>query len=288
MKELVLADLSSLDRFGRMVKSFSEGASRNTSIEILTAGGIYLFQIGRPGLAALLGLPKTLSKMKQLHLDHCGLNDDNIPALASILKETKLECLSLVGNMAITSQGWSIFSEALVGHTSLEILGLRSNSIGDDGAIKFAGALKENTTLKTLYLVGNGAITEVGWSAFADLLCSTSSIEKTLHSNHTLESLGFMIRGLPKRSLDLLEMNRNPNKKQVAINKILKYHEDLAITPLLEFGLGMLPAVVEWFDGARSCPRNFEANIDKKKLSAVYEFINGNPEAPKQHWSAMP
>ena len=97
-----------------------------------------------------------------------------------------------------------------------------------------------------------------------------------------------MIRGLPQRSVDLLTMNKNPNKKQVAMNKILKYHEHLDMTPLLEFGLGMLPDVVEWFDRAHSCPRNFEANIDKKKLSAVYEFVKGNPEASEQHWSVMP
>ena len=121
------------------------------------------------GLSALLGLLKTSSKMKQLHLDLCVLNDDNIPALASILKEAKLEYLSLVGNMGITSQGWGLLSEALVGHATLETLDLRLNSIDEAVAIKFAGALKENATLKTLYLVGNEAITEVGWSAFADL-----------------------------------------------------------------------------------------------------------------------
>ena len=40
-------------------------------------------------------------------------------------------------------------------------------------------------------------------------------------------------------------MNKNPNKKQVALNKILEYHGHLDMTPLFEFRFGMLPAVVE-------------------------------------------
>ena len=165
-----------------------DALSGNTELEHLEVGGDV--EIGRPGLAALLGLLKTSSEMKELCLVNGGLNDEHIQALSLILKESKLECLSLIRHRAITSQGWSILSEALVGHSTLEELYLRGNSIGDDVSINFADVLKKNTTLKTLDLASNEDITEVGWLAFADLLCSTPSIEKTLLSNHTLESLG--------------------------------------------------------------------------------------------------
>ena len=104
--------------------------------------------------------------------------------------------------------------------------------------------------MESLDLSGNNAITESGLEAFVEVLCNTSSVSDTLFSNHTLQDIGDAVS--QNKLSSLLELNCNIDKKQVAMQKILRRHASLDMEPFLEWDLKVLPFVVSWFDRARS------------------------------------
>ena len=90
----------------------------------------------------------------------------------------------------------------------------------------------------------------------------------------------------------LLLVNAIPNKRHVAIKKILKYHPNINMEPLYNWDvdgertLKSLPYVIAWFDKAREAvderlededEDEYNYQVDEKKLSAVYQFTRAMP-----------
>lgn len=205
-----------------------------------------------------------------------------------------LEDLGL-GSNRIGDAGCETLSTLLADpHSNVQYLGLVVNDIGNDGAITIINALACNNQLKGLYLDHNAIDTNVMEDAFSRLLCNTSSINQTYSSNHALNSLG-----LPHRNSNhlnyLLKKNKDTNKSHVAMRKILKYHPKIDMKPFFgwdaegEWTLKGLPYVLAWFDKAQVVIENEERYeydssgmevhwiIEKRKLSAVYEFAKAMP-----------
>jgi hypothetical protein len=57
----------------------------------------------------------------------------------------------------------------------------------------------------------------------------------------------------PDKIQHLLLLNAQGDKKSVALKKILLFHDEIAVTPLSEWGIKMLPFVVGWFTNAKDC-----------------------------------
>jgi hypothetical protein len=57
--------------------------------------------------------------------------------------------------------------------------------------MSIADALAKNKQLKRLYIDLNHGITSNGVAASTHLMCNTSSVLSTYHSNHTLGTLGY-------------------------------------------------------------------------------------------------
>jgi len=77
-------------------------------------------------------------------------------------------------------------------------------------------------------------MTSIGFKAFCEVLLNTSSINTTYSSNHTLTGFGvikFTARNEEKASIakivSIEDLNRNDNKKQVAMMKILRHHPNV-------------------------------------------------------------
>ena len=68
------------------------------------------------------------------------------------------------------------------------------------------------------------------------------------------------------------------DKKQVAMEKILKHHRHFDMQHFFEWDLKVLPIAIEWFERARSIENVDEAGIDKQKLGAIYQFIRTMPD----------
>ena len=78
---------------------------------------------------------------------------------------------------------------------------------------------------------------------------------------------------------DLLVLNKSrENKKQVAMEKILKHHQHFDMQPFFEWDLKVLPIAIEWFERATSMEDTDDAVIVKHKLGSIYQFIRAMPE----------
>ena len=83
---------------------------------------------------------------------------------------------------------------------------------------------------------------------------------------------------LPAKLSSLLALNRDTDKKRVAVRKILFHHNYLDMEPLLEWELKVLPIAVNWFHKAREYVGSNEGeNVDARKLSAIYQFVRALP-----------
>ena len=139
-------------------------------------------------------------------------------------------------------------------------------------------ALMNNHTLRTLHMDNNPSITAVGWKAFSNLICNSSSINSTFLSNHTLRYVGD--EQYENAIIEpLLDLNARLNKKEVATIKILQNHDDFDMLPFFEWEFKCLPLVLNWLERASECemPENFEPNIEPRKLSTIYQFVRGMP-----------
>jgi len=219
------------------------------------------------------------SELRTLYLRDNYIDDEGVDTLVGALTKSRLSVLSLSNNRDITGRGWRSLA-AMLEHpnSNLEKLFLFDNNVGNEGALVFANALSTNCKLKTLTLLCNG-ITAEGWSGFSNVLCDPSSINNTFLSNHTLCSFGVVSTDLPHDVATSLTLNKTSNdKKQAAIKKILKHHQNFDMQPFFEWDLKVLPIAINWFERARSIDNNNEAGIDKHKLGAIYQFIRAMPE----------
>mmetsp|Transcript_2596 Transcript_2596/g.4807 ORF Transcript_2596/g.4807 Transcript_2596/m.4807 type:complete len:241 (+) Transcript_2596:391-1113(+) len=209
--------------------------------------------------------------------------DQHLQELVSSIREdaNQIETLALDGIAG------NVGREALVSllqdrNSNIHTLRLgMMNNVDKDNTTLLVNALAKNNKLNRLFLVGNIGIDDFDWEALSRTLCNTSSINATYYSNHTLNSLGGALsaRSIPSDIYTLLDMNRSCNdKKQTAIQKVLHFHPHFDMKPFFEWDLKVLPHVVDWFGRNRAYTENIEADIDARKVDAIYQFIHAMPE----------
>jgi hypothetical protein len=102
--------------------------------------------------------------------------------------------------------------------------------------------------------------------ALSNTLCDRTSIESTFHSNHVLERAEaewtFHNHSATK---ELLKMNENADKIEVARQKIIKYYffEDNNLHELGRMDVGLLPRVLEF--------------VVKYEPTRLYEIVRTTP-----------
>jgi len=233
------------------------------------------------GCIALATLLKcSVTGLQQLDLGSNELDDESIGVLVPVLKNySHLESLRLTDNDSITSKGWQHLATILENpNSNLKELNLYGRSNFDDKALTvFARSLINNRSLHTLNLNDNQAITDEGWKVLSKSLCDTSSVNSTFLSNHTLRFSG-RLNGVPSLQ-PLFTLNKIKDKKEVAIIKILQNHNDFDMTPFFEWEFKVLPLMTGWFERASviDMPKDYEPNIEPRKLSSIYQFIRGMP-----------
>ena len=241
---------------------------------------------GSEGLRALAAAE--LTSLRSLRLSNNAINDEALGVLVEGIENfVGLETLNLSSNdNLITSSGLTVLPPIFCREScSLKEINLDQTKIEDSGAKAFAEALVGNESMTKL-LFGYTHLTAVGWSVFSTLLCDTSSVNNTYHSNHTLNEIGSRHYNprddrFPSSFQRYLELNRQ-NQFNVPICKILVSHSDLDMTPLLQWKLKLLPFVLVWFERAESCRtciyvRESITTFKRRELSAMYQFIHGLP-----------
>jgi len=155
------------------------------------------------------------------HLQTLNLNDNNIQNIGNIStleNYTKLQALLLKGNN-IGIDGCRTLAHLLQNEDSrLETLNLDNNEINNEGVEIIANSIKHNTKLKTLHLVGNDKITEIGYIAFLKVLTNVSSITNTYNnSNHTLTDLSPLL--MSTRTMNVRRPISRHIKNMLSINE---------------------------------------------------------------------
>ena len=244
--------------------------------------------LGTKGCMALATLLRcSLTKLEWIHLDGNEINDEDLDALVPVFQHCgHLRNLSLDNNLAVSSKGWQRLATILQAPdsnlTSLSIAG--NNNVDDEVVTALMRALKNNHKLKALGIDDCPSITDNGWTVFSKLLSDTSNINSTFLSNHTLKyvtSMDNVNSGTARAALQpLLRLNQREDKKEVAIIKMLKHHNDFDMMPFFMWEFKVLPLMISWFERALSITavrRGYETNIGQRKLSSIYQFVRGMP-----------
>jgi len=191
-----------------------------------------------------------------------------IPALTRLpqLKKLRLNHNRIFGRIFGRSLCEAL-AELIRNSPKLEELALCDCAMGVEDVEILAGALAGNKSVKNFILFGYEGwgrqfattIGEKGWGTLVRHLCNTSSINKTYHSNHTLERVYDKwyppehVEPLPPDVIQhLLALNAVADKKYVAMKKIILFHDEIDVKPLSEWGLKMLPCIMEWFGNAKA------------------------------------
>ena len=265
---------------GAHLATIIEGLGVHSQLEKL---GLNDMNAGRHECRALSDLfHSTFTQLETLDLSYMGIDDEGVSVLVGGLANSNLCVLDLSKNQ-ITARGCERLAPLLANpNSNLEQLFLYNNNIGNEGAIIFANALTTNNKLKRLNLIDNG-ITAEGWSSFSKVLCDTSSINKTHNSNHTLENLALIREGMPADVQTSLALNASSgDKKEVAMKKIMTYHQHFDMQPFFEWDLKVLPIAISWFERAQFIQNVDQTGIGKHKLGAIYQFIRAMPDAIEQ------
>jgi len=254
--------------------------SMHPQLQEIDLAGNRLNQNGCKALATLF--QNSVTQLQHLDLGDNELDDESITALVPALKNcSQLHTLRLSRNESIASGGWKQLASTLEPPTSkLETLHLLGNAIDDDALVAFASSLVNNCTFTTFSVDNNESITR-GGEAFSKLLCDTSSVNSTYKSNHTLRHMFNGRHDYPFQNLvrPLLNMNQIANKKEVAMVKILKYHDDFDMMPFFEWEFKILPLMINWFERASAIMPvvSFGQRVRRGKLSSIYQFVRGMP-----------
>lgn len=231
-------------------------------------------------ISALVGC----SNLTRISLGACNVKDSLLVEIAQSTGFRQLRELHL-GSNTFGQTGCEALATLLRDPCcNLRWLDLSANDRINDGcAAILAHALEGNNALKGLDLL-NCAVTRSGLRVFSRILCNTSSVEATFHSNHVLSDL---VHGYLQGNLSsLLNLNRAANKNRVAAGKILLYHQHFSTKLFLNWDLKVpewdaakvLPLAINWFDRAGECIQSLVDDVDSRKLSTIFELARALPD----------
>jgi hypothetical protein len=119
--------------------------------------------------------------MKYLYMKQCDIGND--PEILSVILQSDIESINLSHNN-IDSLGAVKISEYIENNPPIKCLVLDNNRFNDDDAILISRALKRNTNLSRLSLVGNNFIS-FGVKALVASFFDGTSLNAISESNHT-------------------------------------------------------------------------------------------------------
>ncbi|KAL7539237.1 hypothetical protein ACHAXR_009108 [Thalassiosira sp. AJA248-18] len=248
--------LRSLDLTGatfntKAIKEVRHFFRRNSSLEVLVLGENQC--VGDEGVNTILSsLQDGQGKLQVLAIESCGVGHRGASSISNFMinKGTSLRVLELSNNM-IGDAGAETLAESIKRGHHLGHLGLNDADIGDTGAQAFGEALKSNRSLHTLSLQNNKGITNVGASSLLKAVYNIDSIKTIIESNHVLRNLN--LKGCTNIDPSLLQLSTQlsahsrllSSKDDVIRLKVTKYLKNAQCGLALEdFALELMPRLL--------------------------------------------
>ena len=221
-----------------------------------------------------------------VHLTHLCIEDTDLRNLEDVVADTLRSCTNLI-DISICECGLSI-QQIIAIAQALPLRQLKSLRL-DTNRPSLHGAV--NPPVEQL----NQNVAEV----YCNLVCDTSNgIDSIYSSHHTIEEMRFSHSNgkyeIGPRLRSLLDINSIADKYHVAKLKVILFSSNIDMSVLFEVGGGedgertikALPHVVDTFDSASEAIRTnsklshrneYIETVDKRKLSAIYQFTKAMP-----------
>jgi len=125
------------------------------------------------------------TNLLKIKLSECSITDEQLKSIVEATRGHNLLSLHLPRNR-IGNVGCETIATLLRDNNcNLQSLSLSHNPLSNDGVIAITSSLANNTKLEELYIENTANDAKVVKDAVSELLCNTSSINDTYHSNHT-------------------------------------------------------------------------------------------------------
>ena len=244
---------------------------------------------GWEAFSAVLWNPTLMSVLEELYLGGNSINDLAVASFAgALVANNRLRVLDLSDNVDVTPAGWETFSTVLRNPISaIEHLQMNFNSIDEHALVSLFDALNDNKKLQILEICNNEDITVTGYEAFADLLCNTSSIMATYHSNHTLHNVFYdgYFEDIDDNSTNrfglLFRINRDNSISQAARLKIIISHfsgNKINLQPFTVMDSSILPSSIAWMANGEYSGRDEYSRLYRSSAcTLLYQFIRSMP-----------
>jgi hypothetical protein len=207
---------------------------------------------------------KSHARIHELHLAHCDLGSSL--EILSVILQSDVKYINLEHNN-IDSLGAVTIAEYLESDPPICQIDLDNNRLNDNDAILISQALKRNTNLRYLNLVGN-KFTPIGVKALLSCIFDNSSLNAISESNHTLTRI-HMFRNLPHRNFFLAGcIDRIFELDQTQKIVLALQDKDSLLQYFANVPVGLMPDVMAF-------PRGWVANNEHqhKKLNVLYSTM---------------
>ena len=181
--------------------------------------------------------------INELDLSSNYIEDKEAERIADALKNSSLHILNLSDN-SIGNSGVIALSDALKVNSFLRDLNLSDNSIGNSGIIALSDALKVNSSLRDLNLNGNFLIEWQGMKALSEALIVNTELFY-LHLAHCDWSISYLADALKKNgTLKYLDLSENQISSAALkdLTDALKVNDSLVCLVLRRCGIKLYSA----------------------------------------------
>ena len=136
---------------------------------------------------------KSHARINQIYLTHCNIG--STPEILLVILQSDVEYINM-NNNNIESLGAVKIAEFIESDLPIKKLSLCHNRLNDNDAVLISQALKRNTKLRELELVGNN-FTSIGVKALLSSVFDSSNLNAIAESNHKLREINLLLGQAP-------------------------------------------------------------------------------------------
>ena len=225
LESLVLQNNQLTEKHGESLRSV---INNNASLETLFLGSNNI----NLGAVKIAGALQNIKSLKMLDFSNINLSKEVIHKLSTAIKSSNYLELLTIGSNNLQSSAIVIL-QSLSYVTTLKVLDMNNNHIGEKGGEMLAAVIKNNTRLNELYFSSNNLQNSV--IKILEALQTISNLESLDLSNNNLpEGIGIKLAAAIQSNNYLRMLSLHSNNLQSSIVVILQALSELSTLKLLD------------------------------------------------------